>query len=106
MTATKLWLIVVGFFALVCGYLYFVGNLRQNKIYALESEKTALKNDLLKCEQENEACENERNKEQTATAKADSAIGEIRTVIKTVKSPCACYDSRIDESIFDRVRRK
>lgn len=41
-----------------------------------------------------------------ANERADKEICEIRTIVKTVKSPCDCYNSSVDPAIIDRVRGK
>lgn len=105
MTANKLWLIVVAFFTLVCGYLYFVGNLRQNKIYALESEKTALKNDLSKCKQESEACDDKIKQYNEKQSKASEKIAKVRTVVKTVRSDCDCWNEPLPDGVREQLRR-
>lgn len=105
MTATKLWLIVVGFFAILCGYLYFAGNYKQNKIYALESEKTALKNDLEKCKQESEACDDTIKQFNKAQDKASGKIEKVRTVIKTVRSGCDCWNEPLPDGVREQLRR-
>jgi len=51
-------------------------------------------------------CENEIVKGNEARCRADETISQIKTMVKTVKSPCDCYSSVIEPAIIDRVRGK
>lgn len=93
----KILLIAVGFLAILAGFFYMQSDSRGSKIATLTAEKTSL-NDELK------GCQNEIAKQSEANERANSTIGEIKTIIKTVKSPCDCYNSPIDDAIIDRVR--
>lgn len=93
----KIYLSIIAFLVAVCGFFYFVNNYRAKRIDALTAEKTQL-NDKLK------RCKNEMESYIQADERASKTIGEIRTVVKTVKSPCDCYNSVIDASIVERVR--
>lgn len=91
------WLCI--FLGVFAAYFYFVADYRKSKIETLKAEKLGYMEKL-------KGCEDEKNGMFNAAKRSEDTIGEIRTVIKTVKSPCACYDSRIDDAIFERVRGK
>lgn len=95
---------LVCFLLAVSGYLYLSRVNLENKIITLESQKTALDSDLKKCQKEKEVCNERMEAYNNARERADNDISEIRTVVRTVKSPCSCYDSPVDNSIIGRVR--
>ena len=76
----------------VIAFLYWLADQRGQTIVKL---KTDLR-----------SCENAIKKQSEAQAEADKQISEIKTIVKTVKSDCNCYDSPIDDAILDRVRGK
>lgn len=87
------------FLVAVCGFFYFLSDYRGNKIDRLQAEKTKINDKLTRCENEMEIYFK-------ADERADKAICDIRTVVKTVKSPCDCYNSVVDPAIVARVRGK
>ena len=100
----KIKLIFYAFLAATIACLYFLCSYRGNKIDTLEAQKKELKQQIDNLKSKNKECEDEKILQQQAAERANNTIGEIKTVIKTVKSPCACYDSSIDSSIIDSVR--
>ena len=70
--------------------LYLVVDYRGDKIESLSTDLRT--------------CENEMEKNIQAGDRADKTIEKIRTVVKTVKSPCDCYNGAIDSAIIGRVR--
>lgn len=95
----KVKLIAFAVVAALCGFFYILSACRGERIKDLQTEKTTINEKLTRCKNEVESYFK-------AEQRASSAIGEIRTVVKTVKSPCDCYNSNIDVSIADRVRGK
>lgn len=95
----KIYLSVIVFLAVVAGYFYFMANYRAQKINRLQAEKNAINENLTRCK-------NEMGNYIKANERASETIGEIRTVVKTVKSPCDCYNSAVESDIIGRVRGK
>lgn len=95
----KIKLIIFVIMAALCGFFYFLAGYRGTKIYRLQAEKNELQQNL-------KGCKNEMESYIKASERANCAIGEIRTIVKTVKSPCDCYNSSIEHNIIDRVRGK
>lgn len=100
----KIKLIIYAFIAATIAFFYFLSSYRGNKIDTLETQKKELQQQIKDLQSKYKECQNEKILQQQAAERANNTIGEIKTVIKTVKSPCACYDSSIDSSIIDSVR--
>ena len=96
---SKIKLIAFALLAAFCGFFYFQSAYRGAKIDRLQAEKNELQQNL-------KGCKNEMESYIKASERANCAIGEIRTIVKTVKSPCDCYNSSIEHNIIDRVRGK
>lgn len=90
-------LILCVFLALWALYLNFRLSRSLEEIAAIQAEKTEAINKFKECKDEKEAYI-------YAKQKSENTIGEIKTIIRTVKSPCNCYDTLVDASIVDRVR--
>lgn len=95
----KIKLIAFAILAAFCGFFYFQSAHRGAKIERLQAEKTSINEQLKRCK-------NEMESYIKANERADKEICEIRTIVKTVKSPCDCYNSAVDAAIIDRVRGK
>lgn len=95
----KIKLIIFVIMAALCGFFYFLAGYRGAKIDRLQAEKNGINEQLTRCK-------NEMESYIKADERADKTICEIRTVVKTVKSPCDCYNSSVDPAIIDRVRGK
>lgn len=99
MTATKLWLIVCGFLAAVCGYWYFTANYRQNKINRLETQKKELELKISDLKQKNEDCNDKVAKYSAAQERAADKIEKVRTIVRTVKSDCDCWNVMLPDDV-------
>ena len=95
----KIKLIIFVFMAALCGFFYILSGYRGAKIDRLQNEKTNLNEQLKRCKDEMEVYFK-------ANERADKAICDIRTIVKTVKSPCDCYNVAVDPAIVARVRGK
>lgn len=95
----KIYLSVILCLAALCGFFYVLFAYRGGKIERLQTKQTILTEKLTRCK-------NERENYFKASERADKAICEIRTIYKTVKSPCDCYNSVVDAAIIGRVRGK
>ena len=80
-------------------FFFWLSDLRGQKITALKGELATVKQDL-------KGCRDEIKQISSSDEKAEQQISEIKTIVKTVKSDCNCYDSPIDANIIDRVRGK
>lgn len=80
-------------------FWYCLATYRGNKIDTLTRQISELNADLKRCK-------NEIVKSNEAQCRADETISQIKTVVKTVKSPCDCYNSAIEPAILNRVRGK
>lgn len=95
----KIKLIVFAIMAALCGFFYFLAEYRGAKIERLQAKNTSINDKLTRCKNEMEVYFK-------ASEQANKAICDIRTVVKTVKSPCDCYNSVVDPAIVARVRGK
>lgn len=95
----KIKLIAFAIMAVLCGFFYFLAEYRGAKIERLQAENTSINDKLTRCKNEMEVYFK-------ASEQANKAICDIRTVVKTVKSPCDCYNSVVDPAIVARVRGK
>ena len=93
----KIHLFIDVFLAACAVIFYFLWDYRGNKIDTITAEKN-------ECKIELKGCRNEMANYIEADKRANNTIGELRTVVKTVKSPCDCYNSIVDPSIVGRVR--
>ena len=93
----KIHLFIDVFLAACAVIFYFLWDYRGNKIDTITAKKNELKQDLKRCKNEMEVYFK-------ADERADKTICDIKTVVKTVKSPCDCYNSIVDPSIVGRVR--
>ena len=81
-------------FLLVCAYIFSLQYIeRGKKIKLLETEKNELSAQLKSMENE---IENYNKKQLEAT----STIEKVREVIKTVKEPCNCYNTRLPDDVI------
>ena len=81
-------------FLLVCAYIFSLQYIeRGKKIKLLETEKNELAAQLKSMENE---IENYNKKQLEAT----STIEKVREVIKTVKEPCNCYNTRLPDDVI------
>lgn len=83
----------------VIAFLYWLADQRGQTIVKLKTEIKSVQQDL-------RGCEDAIKQASEAEAEADKQISEIKTIVKTVKSDCNCYDSPIDDAILGRVRGK
>ena len=95
----KIYLSIIVFLAAVCSFFYFLAGYRGVKIERLQAKNTSINDKLTRCKNEMEVYFK-------ASEQANKAICDIRTIVKTVKSPCDCYNSVVDPAIVARVRGK
>lgn len=93
----KIYFGIIFFLIGLSGFLYFLSEYREKKINALMLENINLM-------EKSKRCENEMASYIKANTRACNTIGEIRTIIKTIESPCDCYNSAVDSAIVARVR--
>lgn len=102
---TKLWLIICGIFFAIAVYWSFIANYRQNKIHSLETQITELKNDIKQIKREKEACNDKIKQFNKAQSNANEKIESIRTVVKTVKADCDCYNARLPDDVIKLLHK-
>ena len=90
-------LILCAILALWALYLNFRLSRSLEEIAVIQAEKTEAINKFKECKDEKETYIK-------AKQRAECTIGKIKTIVRTVKSPCNCYDTLVDASIVDRVR--
>ena len=103
---TKVWLIICGILFAVALYWSFVANYRQNKINNLETQINELNNNIKQCKQEKESCYDEILHYQTAQTNAADKIEKVRTIVRTIKSDCNCYDTRLPDDVLRLFNNK
>lgn len=102
----KIYLILGGFLACVAMYFYFMDNYHKNKINALVEQKCKLEEVITKLKNEKEACNDKVAKFNEAQENAANKIEQIRTVVKTVKADCDCYNSRLPDDVVRLLHGK
>lgn len=81
-------------FLILCAYIFSMQYIERGKqIKLLESEKTELTSQL-------KSMENEIERYNEKQLQASSTIEKVREVIKTVKEPCNCYNTRLPDDII------
>lgn len=95
----KMFLILGAVAVAAIAFFYWQSDRRGQEIVKLKAEIGSLKKELT-------GCRDEIKKSNQAANEAEKQISEIKTVVKTVKSNCNCYDSPIDDAILGRVRGK
>lgn len=93
----KLYLTVLFILAAFAVFFYGLADSRKNEIRLLTAQNSEISNKFKECKDEKETYIQ-------AKQRAENTIGEIKTIVRTVKSPCHCYDALVDASIVDRVR--
>ena len=79
---------------LIVGYIFSIQFIeRGKKIKLLETEKTELSSQL-------KSMENEIEKFNEKQVEASNTIEKVREVIKTVKEPCDCYNTRLPDDVL------
>jgi len=91
---TRILLAICLVFAVLAGVLYFRVNLLNEKNTMLQSQKNALLDKV-------KVYQNEIEEFNKAQERAGQTIEKVRTVIKTVKTDCDCWNA----VIADDVRR-
>lgn len=106
MTVTRLWLIVCAIMAIMIAYWYVVANHRQQKILSQDTQIAELKAKVKNLNNEKEACNDKVAKFNEAQENAANKIEKIRTVVKTVKADCDCYNSRLPDDVVRLLHGK
>lgn len=89
---------------IICAFLAVWGLFNQYRVNYAQSQIDALQSEKIEAINKFKECKNEKKAYIKAKERAEKTIGEIRTIVKTVKSPCDCYNSVVDDSIINRVR--
>ena len=80
------------FLAILTGFLYF-------RVNSLIEQNTTLRSQKNELSEQIKGYENEIQKYNTAQEKAGETIEKVRTVIKTVKSDCDCYNTSLPDEL-------
>jgi archaellum component FlaC len=80
-------------FLAVCAlYFNFRVDYLKNKNTSLESEKTSLKNEI-------KGYKNAIQEYNDAQERAGKTIEKVRTIVRTVKSDCDCYNTALPDDV-------
>lgn len=101
----NIYTILTAFLAAGCVYLYFSNSYLEKKVNALESEKNALKSDLAECQRKKEECNEGIKRFNEAQDKAGERIAKVRTVVKTVRSDCDCWNIALPDGVREQLSR-
>jgi peptidoglycan hydrolase CwlO-like protein len=85
--------------AIVAIFYYGIANTRAERIKALEGEKNSLKTEIKQISKNLEACNVKIDEFNRAQEKAAEKIEKVRTIIRTVKSDCNCYDVALPDDV-------
>lgn len=88
----KIIMVFACFFAILALFLHFRVNILAEQNNTLKSQKNEL-NDKIK------GYENEISKYNEAQARASEKIEKIRTIVRTVKSDCDCYNIALPDDV-------
>lgn len=95
----KITAIVVGFLCIVCVILILMLSYTFKRIDALKVEKNELKTQV-------KGYENVINNYEKAKEEANGDIEKIKTIVKTIKEPCDCYNAIIPDKLLNIIRGK
>lgn len=86
-------------FLAVCAlYFNFRVDYLKNENTSLKSEKTSLKNEI-------KGYKNAIQEYNDAQERAGEKIEKVRTIVRTVKSDCDCYNTLVDSRLLDTIRK-
>ena len=95
----KIYLILGGFLACVAMYFYFMDNYHKNKINALENQINKFQVKITELKQINENCNDKVDKYSAAQERAADKIEKVRTIVRTVKSDCDCWNVNLPDDV-------
>ena len=90
---------VVGFLCLVCIILFLVLSYTFKRIDTLKAEKNELKTQV-------KGYVDVINNYEKAKEEANGDIEKIKTIVKTIKEPCDCYNAVIPDKLLNIIRGK
>lgn len=102
----KIYIGIIIFLCFVLGFYVARYNLSQFKISKLENEILTLKNDVSNCKTNLNDCNKGIEEFNNAQIQASSTIQKIKTVVKTVKEDCDCFNSSVDDRVLLLVRKQ
>ena len=88
---------IMGFLCLVCVILILMLSYTLKRIDTLNGEKNELKNQV-------KGYVDVINNYEKAKEEANDDIQKIKTVIKTIKEPCDCYNADIPNGVLNIIR--
>ena len=95
----KTFMLYLTAFLLLCAYIFAQNYIeRGRQINTLESEKNELISQLKSKEKEIE----QYNQKQL---EASNTIEKVREVVKRVKEPCDCYNTRLPDDVLAIIRK-
>lgn len=102
----KIYIGIIIFLCFALGFYVARYNLSQFKISKLENEILTLKNDVSNCKTNLNDCNKGIEEFNNAQIQASSTIQKIKTVVKTVKEDCDCFNSSVDDRVLLLVRKQ
>lgn len=102
----KIYTGVIVFLCFALGFYVARYNLSQFKISKLENENLQLKNDVSNCKINLNDCNKGIEEFNNAQIQASNTIQKIKTVVKTVKEDCDCFNSALSDYILKLVRKQ
>ena len=102
----KIYTGIIVFLCFVLGFYVARYNLAQFKISKLENEILQLKNDVSNCKVNLNDCNKGIEEFNNAQIQASNTISKIKTVVKTIKSDCDCFNSSVDDAVLNIVRKQ
>lgn len=88
---------IIVFLGAVCVVLFLVICFAFHRINSLEAEKIGLKTQI-------EEYEKTIKNYEKAKESANDDIQKIKTIVKTIKEPCDCYNAPIPDQLLGTVR--
>lgn len=102
----KIYIGIIIFLCFALGFYVARYNLSQFKISKLENEILTLKNDVSNCKTNLNDCNKGIEEFNNAQIQASNTIQKIKTVVKTVKEDCDCFNSSPSDSVLKLVRKQ
>lgn len=75
------------------------------KVDYLKNENTSLRNEKNGLKEKIKGLENAIQEYNRAQERAGEKIEKVRTIVRTVKSDCDCYNTLVDSRLLDTIRK-
>lgn len=89
----------------VCVFLAVCALYFNFRVDYLKNENTSLRNEKTSLKKEIKGYKNAIQEYNDAQERAGEKIEKVRTIVRTVKSDCDCYNTLVDSRLLDTIRK-